>query len=103
MARHAQDRGPSSSRALRNGGVPFKFPDYNSWNAGVSYAYNQLTFDLRYYGSDLNKFRCYAVSSDPHGNPVGGVYNAQSNWCGQRVMASVAIDLVYSKDVIGAK
>ncbi len=78
--------------------VSFKYPDYNSWNVGVSYAWKNITADLRYYGSDLSKTSCYTVSSDPAGNRVGGVATGRSSWCGQRIMASLSVDFVYSKD-----
>lgn len=76
----------------------FKYPDYNSWNLGVSYAWKNLTADVRYYGSDLSKTNCYVVGSDPSGNRVGGVATGRSGWCGQRIMASLSVDFTYSKD-----
>jgi len=76
----------------------FKFPDYNTYNVGVSYVYQQATFDLRYYGTDLSKTNAYIDSSDPHGNPVGGVFNGRSNWGGQRIVASLSLDFT-SKDL----
>lgn len=74
---------------------PTKFVSYNTWNLGVSYAYKVFTFDVRYYGTDLSSHACYIDGSDPHGNPVGVVQSASpgSNWCGQRVMASLSFDL----------
>ena len=80
------------------GPAPFKFPSYWSWNAGVSYAWNNLTADLRYYGSNLSSTQCYAVSSDPSGNVVGALATGRSNWCGQRIMASLSVDFTYQKD-----
>ncbi len=81
------------------GAAALKFPSYWSWNAGVSYAWNNITFDLRYFGSNLNKTQCYLVSSDPAGNPPGGIYTGQSGLCGQRIAASISFDLVASKDL----
>jgi hypothetical protein len=79
-------------------GAGFKFPSYLSWNAGVSYAWNNVTADLRYYGSDLNKSQCYVVSSDPSGNRLGFNYTGTSKWCDNRIMASLAVDFTYGKD-----
>lgn len=81
------------------GVAPFKFPDYNTWNLGVSYTWKNVTADLRYHGSDLSKQNCYFVGSDPTGNRVGGVPSLRSGWCGQRIMASIAVDFLYSKDI----
>ena len=81
------------------GPANFKYPSYNTWNAGVSYTWKNITADLRYHGSDLNKANCWIVSADPQGNPAGGGFRGTSGWCGQRIMASLAIDLVYSKDL----
>ena len=77
------------------GAAPFKFPDYTTWNVGVSYAYKALTLDVRYYGTDLSKSQCYAVGSDPAGNP-GSSHPGTSNWCGNRIMASLSFDLLTS-------
>jgi len=66
---------------------------YTTWNAGVSYNWKALTLDLRYYGTNLNKGQCYVDTSDPAGNVPGAVATGVSNWCGQRVMASLSFDL----------
>jgi opacity protein-like surface antigen len=76
-----------------------RFPSYNTWNAGVSYAWKNLTADLRYTGSDLSKANCYAVTSDQHGNVPGLVPTGTSNWCGQRIMATLSVDFTYGKDL----
>jgi hypothetical protein len=81
------------------GPAGFKFPDYFAWNAGVSYNWNNVTFDLRYYGTDLSKAACYAVSSDPSGNRVGAAFTGKSTWCDNRIMASLAVDFTYGKDI----
>ncbi len=81
------------------GAVPFKYPSYWSWNLGVSYAWQNLTADLRYYGSNLSNAQCYVVSSDPSGNRPGiGTFTGKSNWCGQRIMATLSLDFTYQKD-----
>jgi hypothetical protein len=77
----------------------FKFPSYWTWNVGVSYAWQNLTADLRYYGSNLSKAQCYVVSSDPSGNKVGQPFTGVSNWCGQRIMATLSVDFTYGKDI----
>ncbi len=81
------------------GPAQFKYPDYTTWNLGVSYAWKNLTADLRYHGSDLSKASCYIATSDPSGNRIGFAASGRSGWCGQRIMASIAIDFTYSKDL----
>lgn len=72
---------------------PTKYVSYNTWNAGISYVYKVFTLDVRYYGTSLNPTECYINSSDPAGNVVGQVASGRSNWCGNRVMASLSFDL----------
>lgn len=38
--------------------------DYTYWNAGLSLAVDKLTFDLRYWDTDLDKSECYSWSQD---------------------------------------
>jgi hypothetical protein len=71
----------------------FTFPDYNSWNVGVSYNWKVFTVDARYYGSNLSRAGCYALTSDPGGNFTG-----TSKWCGDRFMVSLAADIT-AKDL----
>lgn len=79
--------------------TPVKLPKYTTWNVGASYTWNQVTLDLRYFGSTLNKNGCYLASADPAGNVPGTVPTLRSNWCGHRFAASLNIDFVGSKDV----
>lgn len=81
------------------GPTSFKYPDYWSWNLGLSYAWKNATFDLRYYGSNLSKSNCYIVSSDPGATPVGPFFRGTSNWCDQRIVASISFDFTALKDL----
>jgi hypothetical protein len=72
---------------------PTKYVSYTTWNVGVSYVYKVFTFDVRYYGTDLSTSACYIDASDPHGNLFGSTASEKSNWCGQRIMASLSFDL----------
>lgn len=56
-------------------------PDYNYWNAGVSYTYKVATLDLRYHGTDLSKFECQVIVAEPG--------KLQSKWCGSTFIASL--------------
>ena len=74
-------------------GKGFKFASYTTWNVGASYTYKALTFDLRYSGTNLSKAACAVTSSDPAGNFAfgsGGV--GRSDWCSNRIFATVSID-----------
>jgi len=84
---------------LNAGPTSFHISSYTTWNAGVSYAWNQATLDLRYVGSTLNKNSCYLASADPAGNAPFQVPTGQSKWCGHRFMATLSLDFVGSKDV----
>jgi hypothetical protein len=65
-------------------------PDYTHWNAGVSYTWKMLTFDLRYHDTDLSKRDCFALTSDPR-----GIFNGtgRSHWCGSAIVGTVSVDL----------
>ncbi|MDB5651046.1 MAG: hypothetical protein JWL62_2566 [Hyphomicrobiales bacterium] len=73
----------------------FNYPDYNYWNAGLSYSYKFATLDLRYHDTNLNKSQCFAITTDPRGISNG---TGRSNWCGAAFIASLSFDLT-SKDI----
>jgi hypothetical protein len=78
---------------------PTRYKSYNTWNAGVSYAWKQFTLDLRYYGTDLNKSACFVNTSDPRGSIPGTLATQRSGWCDQRFVATLSFDLQVSKDL----
>jgi uncharacterized protein (TIGR02001 family) len=59
-----------------------KLPDYTYGNAGFSYTYKSLTFDLRYHATTLSKQSCFLITGT--GSAVGG-----SNGCDQAVIATL--------------
>lgn len=61
----------------------FAFPDYSYGNAGFSYTYKSLTFDLRYHATTLSKQSCFLITGT--GSAVGG-----SNGCAQEVTAALS-------------
>jgi predicted porin len=71
-----------------------RYPDYNTWNAGITYTYKQASLDLRYSGTDLNKTECGLITSDPKGLTSG---SNRSKWCGNTFLATLAVDFVYSE------
>ena len=83
-----------TSKAYIGGGTPIKYPDYNTWNVGVTYTYKQASLDLRYSGTDLNKTECGLLTSDPRGLNNG---TGRSKWCGNTFLATLAVDFVYSE------
>jgi uncharacterized protein (TIGR02001 family) len=60
-----------------------KLPDYTYGNAGFSYTYKSLTFDLRYHATTLTKQSCFLITGT--GSAVGG-----SNGCDEAVIASLS-------------
>jgi hypothetical protein len=83
-----------TSKAYVGGGNPVKYPDYNTWNAGITYTYKQASLDLRYSGTDLSKTECGTITSDPKGLTSG---SGRSKWCGNTFLATLAVDFVYSE------
>ena len=73
------------------GGADLK--DYLYWNAGISYTYKNVTLDLRYHDTDLNKTECFLNTTDPRGLFTG---SGQSNWCGTRFIATLSADFTAS-------
>ena len=67
-----------------------QLPDYTYWNAGVSYTWKMLTFDLRYHDTDLSRRDCFTLTSDPR-----GIFNGsgRSRWCGSTVVGTISVDL----------
>jgi hypothetical protein len=76
----------------------YNYPDYNYWNAGLSYTYKFATLDLRYHDTNLNKAQCFGLTSDPRGTSTFGNGSGRSNWCGAAFIASLSFDLT-SKDI----
>ncbi|WP_170181930.1 TorF family putative porin [Phreatobacter stygius] len=76
-------------------GTNFNIKDYLYWNAGVSWTYKEtVTLDLRYHGTNLNSTDCFATTSDYRGVFSG---SGRSNWCGHSVVATLSVDLQWSK------
>lgn len=65
-------------------GAATSLPDYNYWNAGISYTYKAVTLDLRYHSTDLSRVNCQALVGQP------GV--TRSKWCGSTVIGSLKFD-----------
>jgi uncharacterized protein (TIGR02001 family) len=59
-----------------------KLPDYTYGNAGFSYVYKSLTFDIRYHATTLSRQACYLITGT--GSAVTG-----SNGCDQAVIATL--------------
>lgn len=77
--------------------TPIRLPDYNYWNAGLSYTYKNLTADLRYHDTNLSKANCFLLTSDPRGitrGNAGGGYS--SNWCNPTVVGTLSFDITAS-------
>jgi uncharacterized protein (TIGR02001 family) len=68
--------------------------DYNYWNAGVSYTWKNLTLDLRYHDTDLNKNECFTNTTDPKGVFSG---SGRSKWCSEAFIATLSVDITASQ------
>lgn len=72
---------------------PTDLPDYNYWNAGISYTWKNLTADVRYHDTDLSKKECFLLTADPRGVFSG---DARSKWCNPTVVATLSFDITAS-------
>ena len=68
------------------------YPDYNYWNAGLSYSYKFATLDLRYHDTDLSKENCSMITGPT------GASTTQSKYCGTAVVGTISFALS-GKDV----
>ncbi len=64
-------------------GTGVELSDYVTWNLGASYAWEAVTFDLRYHDTDLSSGSC-------------GAEYPRGNACDARIVASVAVDTSWS-------
>jgi uncharacterized protein (TIGR02001 family) len=73
----------------------FPLPAYTNWNAGATFTYKTVSFDLRYYDTNLSQEKCYVFTgatdavaggaTDPLRNPEG----LRSRWCGATFVAKL--------------
>ncbi|MGO9474250.1 MAG: TorF family putative porin [Rhodomicrobium sp.] len=68
-----------------------KLPDYNTWNAGISFTYKVFTLDFRYSDTDLSKTNCNVLTGDYTATSNGTAL--QSNWCGSAFVVKGSVDL----------
>jgi uncharacterized protein (TIGR02001 family) len=61
-----------------------RYPDYNYWNAGVSYGYKFATLDLRYHDTNLSKEACSSITGTSGGSAT------QSKYCGAAYVATLS-------------
>jgi uncharacterized protein (TIGR02001 family) len=70
-------------------------PDFWAWNIGAGLVYKHVTFDLRYYDSNLSKEECFLVAGDtgatPGGAPsAGNPLGLRSSWCSASVVGKIS-------------
>ena len=75
-------------------GPAFKLIDYNYWNAGLAYTWKNVTLDLRYHDTDLDKNECFINTADPRGVFSG---SGRSRWCSEAFVATLSVDFVASQ------
>ncbi len=80
-------------------------PEYNTWNAGVTFTYKVFSLDFRYYDTDLSRSDCNVLTSDHTAtysasnvtaiNPSG----LGSNWCGSAFVVKSSFDLTVNTNL----
>jgi len=81
--------GTTNSKHLDGvGGNRYALPDYNYWNAGLSYSYKFATLDLRYHSTDLSKTECAMITG-----ATGSTANTTSKYCGTAVVGTISFAL----------
>ena len=76
-----------------------QLPEYNTWNAGLSFTYKVFTLDLRYSDTDLSKSNCNVLTGDQGASfSTGNITTINpsglgSNWCGSTFIAKLSFDL----------
>ncbi len=63
----------------------FDLPSYNYGNVGLTWAYKNLSLDVRFHTTDLNARQCFALTGDFRGNINGGT----SRWCGDAFIGTI--------------
>jgi uncharacterized protein (TIGR02001 family) len=77
-------------------------PDFWAWNIGAGLVYRSVTFDLRYFDSNLSKEECAVLTGDTGATP-GGVPSAvnplglRSNWCSASIVGKVSFAMSLAK------
>lgn len=75
------------------GGYPL--PSYLNWNAGATFTWKTLNFDLRYYDTNLSKENCYIYTGDTNAvaggavDPLRNPDGLRSRWCGATFVAKL--------------
>jgi uncharacterized protein (TIGR02001 family) len=73
----------------------FPLPAYANWNAGVTFAYKILNFDLRYYDTNLSRENCYIYTGDTNAvaggiiDPLRNPDGLMSRWCGAAIVGKL--------------
>lgn len=73
----------------------FPLPSYANWNAGVTFTYKILNFDLRYYDTNLSKENCYVFTGDTNAvaggvvDPLRNPDGLMSRWCGATIVGKL--------------
>jgi len=65
--------------------IAFDLPSYNYGNVGLTWAYKNLSLDVRFHTTDLTARQCFALTGDFRGNINGGT----SRWCGDAFIGTI--------------
>ena len=75
-----------------------QLPSYNYWNVGLSYVWKFITFDVRYYGTDLSRAQAYILTGIPNSGNVQTGFSTNSSYADDRFVGTISFDLT-SKDL----
>jgi uncharacterized protein (TIGR02001 family) len=77
----------------------FPLPAYTNWNAGVTFSWKVVSFDLRYYDTNLSKENCFVYTGDTNAvaggiiDPLRNPEGLMSRWCGATVVGKLVFAL----------
>lgn len=74
-----------AAKTSATGFTSFNLPSYNYGNVGLTWAYKNLSLDVRFHTTDLTPRECFALTGDFRGNINGGT----SRWCGDAFIGTI--------------
>jgi uncharacterized protein (TIGR02001 family) len=79
-----------------------KYPDYTTWNIGLTTVYKSVGLDLRYHDTTLSRAECNIITSDhtatfsPGAITPANASGLVSRWCGAAFIAKLSFDTTLS-------
>ncbi|MGB6538855.1 MAG: TorF family putative porin [Xanthobacteraceae bacterium] len=82
-----------------------KYTSYGTWDAGFGWTWKVLTFDLRYYDTNLTRSECNAFTSPQSVSFSPGNITTQNpnglgtNWCGAAFIAKLSASIDFNTNL----